>query len=84
MMNPIEFPLDDFESIDDIARDEGFIIDDDGHWIPIESMMEELDFDEDDDDGYEYDEDEFVTEEEVARAEGFYIDDEGDWVPMDD
>ena len=27
---------DDFESIDDIARGEGFFIDDDGHRIPLE------------------------------------------------
>ncbi len=25
----------DYESIDDIARGEGFYIDDDGHWIPL-------------------------------------------------
>ncbi len=26
----------DYESIDDIARSEGFYIDDDGHWVPLE------------------------------------------------
>ena len=31
-----EFLDDDYESIDDIARGEGFWIDDDGNWIPIE------------------------------------------------
>lgn len=30
----------DYESIDDIARSEGFYIDDDGHWIPIEDEDE--------------------------------------------
>ena len=47
------------ESIDDIARGEGFFIDDDGHWIPLEEALDygyeleddDLDlFDEDDDD----------------------------------
>ena len=54
---------DDFESIDDIARGEGFFIDDDGHWIPVEDAddydyeyygidRDDLDllYDEDDDD----------------------------------
>ena len=27
-----------FESIDDIARGEGFFIDEDGHWLPLEDM----------------------------------------------
>ena len=26
----------EYESIDDIARGEGFYIDDDGHWVPLE------------------------------------------------
>ena len=30
----------DYESIDDIARGEGFFIDDDGHWIPLEDADE--------------------------------------------
>ena len=29
-----------YESIDDIARGEGFIIDDDGHWIPLEEALD--------------------------------------------
>ena len=33
----------DYESIDDIARGEGFFIDDDGHWIPLEDA-EDYDF----------------------------------------
>lgn len=30
----------EYESIDDIARGEGFFIDDDGHWIPLEDADE--------------------------------------------
>ena len=30
------FDADGYESIDDIARGEGFFIDDDGHWIPMD------------------------------------------------
>lgn len=30
----------DYENINDIARGEGFVIDDDGHWVPIEAMEE--------------------------------------------
>ena len=33
----------EYESIDDIARGEGFFIDDDGHWIPLEDA-EDNDF----------------------------------------
>ena len=36
------YEFDDYESIDDIAMGEGFFIDDDGHWIPLE---EELGYD---------------------------------------
>ena len=32
--------FEDYESIDDIARGEGFFIDDDGHWIPLEDADE--------------------------------------------
>jgi len=39
---------DDFESIDDMARGEGFFIDDDGHWVPLEDAEEYgLDFGDD-------------------------------------
>ncbi len=31
---------DDDESIDDIARGEGFFIDDDGNWVPLEDAYE--------------------------------------------
>ena len=43
---------DEYESIDDIARGEGFFIDDDGNWIPSEYAedfgfeIEESDYDE--------------------------------------
>ena len=43
---------DEYESIDDIARGEGFFIDDDGNWIPLEYAedfgfeIEESDYDE--------------------------------------
>ena len=57
------FEDDDYESIDDIARGEGFFIDDDGNWIPLEDASDDdfeyygidrddldLLYDEDDDD----------------------------------
>ncbi len=57
------FEDDDYESIDDIARREGFFIDADGNWIPLEDAnyddleyygidRDDLDllYDEDDDD----------------------------------
>ena len=39
----------DYEDINDIARGEGFNIDDDGHWVPIEDDMDNefLDYDDD-------------------------------------
>lgn len=48
----------DLESIDDIARGEGFFIDDDGHWVPAEEALDyglepeelETDYDVDDED----------------------------------
>ena len=56
--------FDDYESIDEIARGEGFVIDDDGHWIPIEEALdygyepEDLDLDELDYDDCDVDYDE--------------------------
>ena len=57
------FEDDDYESIDDIARGEGFFIDDDRNWIPLEDASDDdfeyygidrddldLLYDEDDDD----------------------------------
>ena len=48
---------DDYESIDDIARGEGFFIDDDGHWVPLEDAdgydFEYYDIDMDDIDFFE-------------------------------
>jgi len=52
------FDREDSESIDDIARGEGFFIDDDGNWIPLEEALDygyepedlDLDYSEDDDD----------------------------------
>ena len=29
----------DYENINDIARGEGFSIDEDGHWVPLENSM---------------------------------------------
>lgn len=34
------FYNDDYESIDDVARGEGFLIDDDGNWIPLEDALD--------------------------------------------
>ncbi len=56
--------FDDYELIDEIARGEGFVIDDDGHWIPIEEALdygyepEDLDLDELDYDDCDVDYDE--------------------------
>ena len=51
-----DFVYEDWESIDKIAQDEGFFIDDDGNWVPFEEALdyglepEELDLDYDADD----------------------------------
>ena len=45
----------DYESIEDIARSEGFNIDDDGHWVPMEDTMEYEDFSYDVDSGGDFD-----------------------------
>ena len=51
--------FEDHESIDDIARGEGFFIDDDGHWVPLEDALdygyepEELDLD------YDYEDEDY-------------------------
>ena len=37
----MEFDDYEYESIDDIARGEGFYIDDDGHWIPLEEDLDD-------------------------------------------
>ena len=53
----------DYESIDDIAKGEGFFIDDDGNWVPLEDALdfgyepEDLEFDYDYD--FDIDEDDY-------------------------
>ncbi len=44
-----------YEDINDIARSEGFSIDDDGHWVPLERDEDFYDYDSDDDDYDDYD-----------------------------
>ena len=33
------FLNEDYESIDEIALGEGFVIDDDGHWVPLDEAI---------------------------------------------
>ena len=79
----------EFVSEADIAYGEGFYLDDDGNWIPMDDD-EVYDFpglyngmdDEQDDDTCE--DSDCVNEIDFARGEGFYVDDDGNWIPMDD
>lgn len=72
----------EYESIDDIARGEGFLIDDDGHWVPIEDAEEyglepEDDYDDDyDNDDYDGDDDDYDNDIDGGDWDGGFGDDD--------
>ena len=66
----------EYESIDEIARGEGFFIDDDGNWVPLE-QAEDYGIEIDDDDLF-YDDylcDDFLYDED----DDDYNEDTDDW-----
>jgi len=76
---------DGYPSEEAFARCEGFHIDDDGHWIPLDEMESDPDPAEYDDIGMDNDFDiEYINEIEYAHSEGFYVDDDGHWIPEED
>lgn len=80
---------DDMEHIseEELAHSEGFSIDDDGHWVPLDERDDEyrddLLCDDDEEDNMAY-EDEYINEIDFARSEGFYVDDDGNWIPEEE